>query len=226
MSGDDGRPDPQDAIERRLMPLVLADFEQLIRIFSDFEDIQRRRLAAIMRDEKTSDEDERACEELRREFAGLLEKIHLTEGCIERLAAETSRTAAQIVATLKKGEERALRTRRTGSIDIDCALEEAGRLFSMTRARIRQIETKLMKLKARSGHAEPALENPADETSREKEIAVLNESPLTGDVILRWRDSLLQGEMRLRDVIDLDATDGAYRQRGNGNGHDDEDSDD
>jgi hypothetical protein len=227
MSGDDERPGPQDAIERQLLPLVLADFERIIRISSDFAGIQRRRLAAIMRDEKTSDEDECTCEELRREFAGVMEKIHLNGHCIDQLATEQSETAAQIVATLGPGEERVLRMMRPGQdADIDRALEKVGRQFSKTRKRIREIETTLRKLKQRSSHADPGSGKPIDAATRNKAVAALYESPLTMDVFVQWRESLLKGIMRLSGIIDLDATYTAYHPGDGGNGQDGEGKDD
>ena len=47
------------------------------------------------------------------------------------------------------------------------------------------------------------------EAGREKMIGALCESPLTMQAITHWHDALVEGRMRLRDVIDLDATYGA-----------------
>jgi len=44
------------------------------------------------------------------------------------------------------------------------------------------------------------------EAGRETMISGIGESPLTLVALLRWRDSLLRGEILLRDIIDLDAT--------------------
>jgi RNA polymerase primary sigma factor len=44
------------------------------------------------------------------------------------------------------------------------------------------------------------------EAGREKMIGAICESPLTIRALIQWRDTLLQGEMLLRDIIDLDAT--------------------
>src|SRR5690625_4832127 len=47
------------------------------------------------------------------------------------------------------------------------------------------------------------------EAGREKMIGGLCESPLTIRALLLWRDALQNGELPLRDIIDLDATYGA-----------------
>ena len=44
------------------------------------------------------------------------------------------------------------------------------------------------------------------EAGREKMISALCESPLTMRAIAHWHDALVDGELLLRDVIDLDAT--------------------
>jgi RNA polymerase primary sigma factor len=44
------------------------------------------------------------------------------------------------------------------------------------------------------------------EAGREKMIGALCESPLTMQAITHWHDALVEGKLRLRDVIDLDAT--------------------
>ncbi len=44
------------------------------------------------------------------------------------------------------------------------------------------------------------------EAGREKMIGAICESPLTMRAIVQWRNALLEGEMLLRDFIDLDAT--------------------
>jgi RNA polymerase primary sigma factor len=46
------------------------------------------------------------------------------------------------------------------------------------------------------------------EAGREKMISALCESPLTMRAVVHWRDALMDGKMLLRDVIDLDATNG------------------
>jgi len=46
------------------------------------------------------------------------------------------------------------------------------------------------------------------EAGREKMISALCESPLTMRAVVHWRDALVEGKMLLRDVIDLDATNG------------------
>ena len=44
------------------------------------------------------------------------------------------------------------------------------------------------------------------EAGRDKMIGALCESPLTMRAVVHWRDSLVEGKMLLRDIIDLDAT--------------------
>src|SRR5215813_13122406 len=46
------------------------------------------------------------------------------------------------------------------------------------------------------------------EAGREMMLGAIRESPLTFDAILGWRDALDQGTMLLRDIIDIDATNG------------------
>jgi len=65
------------------------------------------------------------------------------------------------------------------------------------------------------------------EAGREKMIGGICESPLTIRALLFWRESLIEGRILLRDIIDLDATYGAVPGEG-GNGVDaasDEDPD-
>jgi len=47
------------------------------------------------------------------------------------------------------------------------------------------------------------------EAGRDMMIGGICESPLTFRALLTWRDRLSQGQMLLRDIIDLDATYGA-----------------
>jgi RNA polymerase primary sigma factor len=57
------------------------------------------------------------------------------------------------------------------------------------------------------------------EAGRDKMIGALCESPLTMRAVVHWRDSLVEGKMLLRDIIDLDATIGGVpAAAGEGNG--------
>ena len=57
------------------------------------------------------------------------------------------------------------------------------------------------------------------EAGRDKMIGALCESPLTMRAVVHWRDSLVEGKMLLRDIIDLDATlGGVPSAAGEGNG--------
>src|ERR1700737_5235285 len=46
------------------------------------------------------------------------------------------------------------------------------------------------------------------EAGREMVLGAIRESPLTFDAILGWRDALNEGKMLLRDIIDLEASNG------------------
>ena len=48
------------------------------------------------------------------------------------------------------------------------------------------------------------------EAGRELMIGGICESPLTIKALIKWRDALKEGEVLLRDVIDLDATYGKH----------------
>ena len=66
------------------------------------------------------------------------------------------------------------------------------------------------------------------EAGRDMMIGGICESPLTIQAIVRWHDALINGEILLREVVDLDATHGGgpgQPQPNEGNG-DDDDSDD
>ncbi|HEY8595825.1 MAG TPA: RNA polymerase sigma factor RpoD [Devosiaceae bacterium] len=64
------------------------------------------------------------------------------------------------------------------------------------------------------------------EAGRETMIEGLCESPLTFQAIIIWRDQLAEGEILLRDIIDLEATyAGPDAKQGNGDDEDDEDED-
>jgi len=62
------------------------------------------------------------------------------------------------------------------------------------------------------------------EAGREMMIGGICESPLTIKAIVQWHDALVNGEMLLRDIIDLEATHGGGPGQSNMNG-DDDDSD-
>ncbi|MEQ8700637.1 MAG: RNA polymerase sigma factor RpoD [Bauldia litoralis] len=62
------------------------------------------------------------------------------------------------------------------------------------------------------------------EAGREKMIGGLCESPLTLKAVVAWRDALLEGDVLLRDVIDLEATfSGPAENRVDGDGEGEED---
>jgi RNA polymerase primary sigma factor len=61
------------------------------------------------------------------------------------------------------------------------------------------------------------------EAGREKMIGGICESPLTIEALLYWREALQNGDILLRDIIDLDATYGGGPESGAASGEGDED---
>jgi len=148
-------------------------------------------------------------------------------------------TTARALASLTPREERVLRMRFGDGRHTDHTLKEVGRQLSAPRERIRQIEKKALKtLKEKAGRTgtrpAKALSTTSErrsheaeievferiDTSRKKTVAAICECPLTMHAIVRWRDHLLQGTLRPRDVIDLKA---AYETANYGNGEDGDD---
>jgi len=64
------------------------------------------------------------------------------------------------------------------------------------------------------------------EAGRNAMIRGLCESPLTFEAIMVWRDELTEGQVLLRDIIDLDATYGGVREDATAVGEEGEDGDD
>jgi RNA polymerase primary sigma factor len=61
------------------------------------------------------------------------------------------------------------------------------------------------------------------EAGRNAMIRGLCESPLTFEAIMVWREELTEGQVLLRDIIDLDATYGGVREDATATSDDDED---
>ena len=82
--------------------------------------------------------------------------------------------------------------------------EELSRTDDPVRMYLREMGS--VELLSREGEIEIA---KRIEAGREKMIGALCESPLTFQAIVLWRDSLVDGRILLRDIIDLDATIGS-----------------
>jgi RNA polymerase primary sigma factor len=84
-----------------------------------------------------------------------------------------------------------------GNLDHD----DIGRTDDPVRMYLRQMRS--VQLLSREGEVVIA---KRIEAGREMMLGAIRESPLTFDAILGWRDALNEGQMLLRDIIDLDAT--------------------
>src|SRR5215469_13621699 len=86
---------------------------------------------------------------------------------------------------------------KSGNLDCDYT----GRTDDPVRMYLREMRS--IRLLSREGEIAIA---KRIEAGREMVLGAIRESPLTFDAILGWRDSLKEGTMVLRDIIDLDAT--------------------
>jgi RNA polymerase primary sigma factor len=107
-------------------------------------------------------------------------------------------------------------SRRSGNIDDD----DIGRTDDPVRMYLREMGS--VELLSREGEIAIA---KRIEAGREKMIGSLMSSPLTASTILEWRESLKDGSLLLRDILDLDASMGGQQvdnseSRGNGDGFD------
>jgi RNA polymerase primary sigma factor len=103
-------------------------------------------------------------------------------------------------------------SRRSGNIDDD----DIGRTDDPVRMYLREMGS--VELLSREGEIAIA---KRIEAGREKMIGGLMSSPLTASTILEWRESLKDGSLLLRDILDLDASMGGQQvdhseSRGNG----------
>ncbi len=100
----------------------------------------------------------------------------------------------------EKGDDDEEKERLAGNISD----EDVGRTDDPVRMYLREMGS--VELLSREGEIAIA---KRIEAGREKMIAGLCESPLTIHALLHWRQALINGEILLRDIIDLDATYGA-----------------
>src|SRR5262249_23678136 len=91
------------------------------------------------------------------------------------------------------------RAKADGSLDHD----DTGRTDDPVRMYLREMRP----IRRLSREGEVAIAKRI-EAGREMLLGAIRESPLTFDAILGWRDALDQGKMLLRDIIDIDATNG------------------
>jgi RNA polymerase primary sigma factor len=115
-------------------------------------------------------------------------------------SAESAGPKAPVPARVggEEPEEEEEETKR-GNIDAD----SIGRTDDPVRMYLREMGS--IELLSREGEIAIA---KRIEAGREKMISALCESPLTMRAVVHWRDALVEGKMLLRDVIDLDATNG------------------
>ncbi len=99
--------------------------------------------------------------------------------------------------------------------------DDAGRTDDPVRMYLREMGT--VELLSREGEIAIA---KRIEAGREKMIGGLCESPLTIKALLAWRQALIDGQILLRDIIDLDATYGGVPDDEKPEGLEDEDSED
>ena len=99
--------------------------------------------------------------------------------------------------------------------------DDAGRTDDPVRMYLREMGT--VELLSREGEIAIA---KRIEAGREKMIGGLCESPLTIKALLAWRQALIDGQILLRDIIDLDATYGGVPEDEKPEGLEDEDSED
>ena len=99
--------------------------------------------------------------------------------------------------------------------------DDVGRTDDPVRMYLREMGT--VELLSREGEIEIA---KRIEAGREKMIGGLCESPLTMRAVVAWRDALQDGDVLLRDIIDLEATfSGPAENRVDGDGADGEETD-
>ena len=89
--------------------------------------------------------------------------------------------------------------------------EELGRTDDPVRMYLREMGS--VELLSREGEIEIA---KRIEAGQDKMIGGICESPMTITALLQWRDAINEGRMLLRDVIDLEATQGAAPRRRQG----------
>jgi len=120
----------------------------------------------------------------------------LSEMGISVVENEENEEAAERKEPAEEEEEEG-ESRSSGNVDDD----DVGRTDDPVRMYLREMGS--VELLSREGEIAIA---KRIEAGREKMIGAICESPLTMDAIVQWHDSLLEGNLLLREVIDLDAT--------------------
>ena len=123
---------------------------------------------------------------------------NFSEMGIQVVESEGARTARR--PSPRPRRPRRPRRRATGDIDE----ESLGRTDDPVRMYLREMGS--VELLSREGEIAIA---KRIEAGRDKMIGGLCESPLTFNAIITWHDQLKAGRMLLRDIIDLEATQGA-----------------
>ncbi len=144
------------------------------------------------------------------ELNAALPQEQMTSEQIEDVMAQLSEMGISVVENEESDESSAARTsqpddesddeddgRAAGNVNDD----DIGRTDDPVRMYLREMGS--VELLSREGEIAIA---KRIEAGREKMIGAICESPLTMDAIVQWHDSLVEGRMLLRDVIDLDAT--------------------
>jgi RNA polymerase primary sigma factor len=118
---------------------------------------------------------------------------------VESEETEDVEAAPKPVAEKKKGDEEEEEDEKGGNVDED----ELGRTDDPVRMYLREMGS--VELLSREGEIAIA---KRIEAGRDEMIGGLCESPLTIRAILRWHEELKNGRRLLRDIIDLEATQG------------------
>ncbi|MGE0417610.1 MAG: RNA polymerase sigma factor region1.1 domain-containing protein, partial [Acetobacteraceae bacterium] len=131
---------------------------------------------------------------------------NLSEMGIQVVESEETEDGEAPVAKAEKAEE-AEEEEQSGNVD-EASL---GRTDDPVRMYLREMGS--VELLSREGEIAIA---KRIEAGRDMMISGLCESPLTFKAIISWHDQLKAGRMLLRDIIDLEATDGAGAPTGDG----------
>src|ERR1700744_3903834 len=126
---------------------------------------------------------------------------------IEDVMANFSEMGIQVVESEKTEEGEGEEERPTGNVD-EASL---GRTDDPVRMYLREMGS--VELLSREGEIAIA---KRIEAGRDMMIGGLCESPLTFKAIISWHDQLKAGRMLLRDIVDLEATQGAGAPTGDG----------
>jgi RNA polymerase primary sigma factor len=118
---------------------------------------------------------------------------------VENEEAEEEKPAAAKPAAEEEAEAEAEEEESGSGGNIDA--DSIGRTDDPVRRYLREMGS--IELLSREGEIAIA---KRIEAGRDKMIGALCESPLTMRAVVHWRDSLVEGKMLLRDIIDLDAT--------------------